>query len=170
MHSTLLDGPDILCAALDCLDRDAFGDAATLGRSLLDADTHDTEALPVTGLALGGDGHLARAAPLLTRVATARPAMAHPCRDLAVILPRLGRATEIPALFRHALAAAPDDAGLRYAFADHLQEAGEPAEAAEILAPVVQAQLDRAAIDNLMGICLPDSGDTDPQSILHRER
>jgi Flp pilus assembly protein TadD len=150
--------PALLRAALACLDAEAFGDAEALGRHLLAANAADAEALLVTALALAAAGHAARAAPLLARIAAARPDMAHPCRDAAAMLRRRGRDAAIPALFRAVLALTPGDAGLRYAFADHLHEAGAPAAAGDVLAPLAQDSPGHAAVHNLLGICLHDSG------------
>jgi tetratricopeptide (TPR) repeat protein len=161
MLLTMTAPPDrmaMLRAGFDCLDRACFGDAEALGRDLLRHRAGDVEALLLTGLAIGARGHAHRAAPMLDLVAQARPDVAHPCRDLAGILQRLGRCEDIVAQYRESLLIAPDDIRLRYAFADYLHEAGQPQDAADILAVALRKRPDFDVGHNLMGIALYDLG------------
>jgi hypothetical protein len=63
--------------------------------------------------------------PLLDAVARTRPAHAHPRRDLAELLVRLGRPTDAAVQFHAWLAQAPTDAGGHHALALALAESGD---------------------------------------------
>ena len=69
----------------------------------------DPEGWLLLGLALGGSGDAARAAPCLVAVATARPTNLHPCLDLLVLLQRQHRARDAEPVFLACLALTPDD-------------------------------------------------------------
>src|ERR1700730_4579823 len=169
MLLTMAAPPDriaMLRAGFNCLDRACFGDAEALGRDLLSRRDGDVRGVDLTGLAIGARGHAHRAAPMLDLVARARPDVAHPCRDLAGILQRLGRCEDIAAQYRESLRIAPDDINLRYAFADHLHEAGQPQDAADILAQALRLRPDFDVGHNLMGIALYDLGRIE-EAIIH---
>jgi tetratricopeptide (TPR) repeat protein len=167
--TTAPDRPALLRADFTWLESGRAGDAEALGRDLLRHDDADIEALLPTGLALGLRGHAGRAAPLLDRVANARPNAAHPCRDLATVLPQLGRPEAIGLQYAAALAHAPADSKLRYAYADHLHEAGETRLAVEILAEALHRQPDFDVAHNLIGVALYDLGRLD-DAIIHFRR
>jgi uncharacterized protein (TIGR02996 family) len=148
----------ILQAGFDYIDQLRFGDAEALGRELLATQAHDIEALLLVGIALGAQGDRRRAAPILNRVAHARPDYAHPCRDLAQLLRAQGRDSEIAPQFHQALALSPGDTNLRYAFADHLQESGDPQAAVDVLVPALRQCPEFDVGHNLMGIALFELG------------
>ena len=105
------------------------------------------------GLAHGLAGEAERAAPLLARVAAARPAHAHPCGDLAGLLRGAGRAAEAEAHFRAAARLAPEDARLAFAHAAFLHEQGRLEEAAARLGPAASPEA-----RNLLGILRAEQG------------
>ncbi len=61
-------------------------------RILLAVDPTDIEAMLILGLAIAASGEASRAAPILDRVRRARPDHADPCRDFAMMEPRIPRA------------------------------------------------------------------------------
>ncbi len=76
-------------------------------------------------MAAGGD--VAGAAPILARVAAARPEHAHPLADLARLLDGRGRGAAAEAHFRAGLALAPEEVRLRLAFGEYLLARGRSA-------------------------------------------
>ncbi|MGH7154897.1 MAG: tetratricopeptide repeat protein, partial [Acetobacteraceae bacterium] len=95
----------------------------------IDTDTNDIEATLILGLAVGAQGRAHEAAPLLDRVARARPGHAHPSRDLGDLLLRLDRAEEASVQYRVCLAHAPDDATAHHAMGLALAEMDRIADA-----------------------------------------
>ena len=71
--------------ALQGLTSGRFAEAERLAREVASDDPSDVEAALLVGLAVAAQGDAWRAAPVLQRVAAARPDFAHPCRDLAQI-------------------------------------------------------------------------------------
>lgn len=149
-----------LKAAIDDLEAHRFDRAAARCEHLLARDADDTDAMLVCGLATGASGDAVRAAPLLDRVARARPDAAHPCRDLAGLLAQSARPERIARQFRASLDLAPEDASLRYAFADFLRETGRAAEAVDMLREALRLRPAFPRAHNLMAIALAERGDT----------
>jgi len=115
----------VLAGALAALEAGRFAAATAACRRLLALAPGDIEAKLLLGLALGAEGQLHEAMPLLDAVAHTRPGHAHPRRDLAELLVRLGRPAEAAAQFRTWLAQAPTDAGAHHALALVLAESGD---------------------------------------------
>lgn len=115
----------LLAVALEGLESGRFTDAAATCRRLLAIAPDDVELKLLLGLALGAQGRLDEAMPLLDVVARTRPGHAHPRRDLAELLVRLGRPAEAVTHFRAWLAQAPTDAGAHHALGLVLAELGE---------------------------------------------
>ena len=147
----------ILAAAVAALERRQFAGAEREIAACIAHDPDDIDAQLLRGLALAGQGAATRAAPLLQAVAAARPGFAHPCRDLASLLP------EAPALvaaqFRACRALAPADDALTLAYADFLHDAGRVAAAAAVLRALLRRAPHLAAAHKLLGMALLDLGD-----------
>ena len=116
---------NLLAVALEGLESGRFADTATTCRRLLDVAPEDVASKLLLGLALGAQGRLDDAMPLLDAAARTRPGHAHPRRDLAELLVRLRRPAEAVTHFRAWLAQAPDDAGAHHAVGLVLAELGE---------------------------------------------
>ncbi|HEX4261749.1 MAG TPA: tetratricopeptide repeat-containing glycosyltransferase family protein [Acetobacteraceae bacterium] len=129
------------------------GAAASVAERLLARNDSDIEAVLLLGLARGLAGDAAGAAPLLARVAVARPAHAHPCRDLAGLLRNAGRPADAEPPFRAAREFAPEDERLAFAHAAFLHEAGRLEEAAERLGAAASP-----VSRNLLGILRAEQG------------
>jgi Flp pilus assembly protein TadD len=115
----------LLAGALEELESGRFSAVTSTCQRLLAVAPRDVEAKLLLGLALGAQGRLDEAMPLLDAVARTRPGHAHPCRDLAELLVRLGRPAEAAAQFRVWLAQAPADARTHHALGLVLAELGE---------------------------------------------
>ena len=146
-----------LQGALAGLSSGRFTGAESLARQLTAMDPEDIEATLLLGLAVAAQGDSRRAAPLLQRVAAARPNFAHPCRDLSQ-LPAAAPAL-VAAQFRACRALAPDDAPLTYAYADFLLDSGTPAAAAAVLRTLLEQSPAFGPAHNLFGMALLDLGD-----------
>jgi Flp pilus assembly protein TadD len=120
-------------------------------------DPDDIEALLLLGLAVATQGQPARAAPLLLRVAAARPDYAHPCQDVARLRP--GAPGLVAAQFRACRALAPNDVRLSYAYADFLLDTGNAAAAAAVLRSLLRWAPDFGPAHNLFGMALMELGD-----------
>ncbi len=146
-----------LRGALHDLTAGRFATAERSAWRLAAIDPGDMEATLIAGLAVAAQGDARRAAPLLQRVATARPDFAHPCRELQQL--RASAPALVAAQFRACRALAPDDPKLSYSYADFLFESGSLAAAAAVL----RCLLDRAPwfgpAYNLYGMALIDLGD-----------
>jgi Flp pilus assembly protein TadD len=153
--------PATLRAAFQHLQADRFLATADLAGPLARRDPHDAEACLLLGLAIGAQGDTAGAAVLLNAVAALRPMHAHPARDLACILNRLGRPDAAEAQYRACLAVTPQDPKLAYALAEHLHDAGRAGEAVELLAHLLAETGDFAPGHNLLGMILADLGQTE---------
>jgi tetratricopeptide (TPR) repeat protein len=125
--------PELLAAAMRLLASGAWLEAETAAQAAVADDLDDPEATLLLGLAIAAMGEDTRAAPILTRVAAARPDADHPCLDLARLLPSLPRAL-VARQFRACLRLVPTDARLRLNFAEFLLDIDEPADAEQILA------------------------------------
>ena len=149
----------LLQAALAALEADRFADVCRCCEVALQLDDGDVEARFLLGLGLGARGRAEAAAPLLNAVAQARPGHPHPCRDVATILHRIGARAGIAWQFAACLRLAPEDLGLRHAYADHLQDIGQAEAALAMLAPVLAARPEHVPALVLAGLALSDAGD-----------
>jgi Flp pilus assembly protein TadD len=127
-------------------------------RLLLGSDPEDVEALLLLGLAIGLRGEAQTAAVILNRVAALREQHAHPCRDLATLLVRFGKASLIAPQFRACLEQTPHDRRLVYAFAEFLRRTGAPEQAVVMLDPVVRQHPDDAQAQDQRGLALAEAG------------
>jgi tetratricopeptide (TPR) repeat protein len=140
-------------AALDAADAET---AFSLAAPWLARDEADIEAALATGLALGIRGEAADAAPLLQRVARARPGFAHPGADFA----RLCRdPARVAALFAACAALAETDTGLAYAQADFLLDQGDATGAIAAIRRGLSAAPEFAPGHNMLGMALLEAGD-----------
>jgi len=119
-------------------------------------DPNDVEVTLLLGLAVAAQGDAVRAAPLLLRVAAARPNFAHPCREVARLRPDAPGL--VAAQFRACRALAPNDVRLGYAYADFLLETGNSAAAAAVLRAIVNTAPDFGPAHNLFGMALLELG------------
>lgn len=113
----MLRSPDriqLLRGALASLQQGRFAATEQICRLLLGGEA-DTEAELLLGLALGAQGEMAQAMPLLDRAAACRPDHAHPCRDLAELLAARGRPEDAILHYEAWLARAPRDAAAHHA-------------------------------------------------------
>ena len=154
MHDRL----EALRGALAALEARRYPEVAPICRLLLGDHADDIEALLLLGLALGAQGDVAQAAPLLHRVALARPSHAHPARDLVQILLRDANPAPIAPLYHACLALAPGDRPLHYAFADFLRDSGEPRQAVALLQPLLGAPSADAELHYEIGLSLAEAG------------
>ncbi|HEX4366487.1 MAG TPA: tetratricopeptide repeat protein [Rhodopila sp.] len=125
--------PELLAEALRFLAAGAWLQAETAARAALAADPADPHATLLVGLAIAAMGEHARAAPILTGLAAARPEADHPCVDFVRLRPPLPRPM-VARQFRACLRLAPADVRLRLAFAEFLIDTDQPVEAEQILA------------------------------------
>jgi tetratricopeptide (TPR) repeat protein len=146
-----LASPELLSAVMQLLSSGAWHEAEAAARAAMADDPHDAAAQLLAGLATAAMGQETIAAPILTRVAGARPDADHPCQDLARLRPLLPRAL-VARQFRACLALTPLDHRLRLAFADFLLDAGLAAEAEAVLV----AGPDTAACHHLIGLARAD--------------
>ncbi len=147
-----------LQAALAALESGRYRDAESACRGLLRGGRDDAEALLVLGLALGAQGKADAAAPLLNRVARLNGEHAHPCRDLARMLPAPEQAPLVEAQYRACLVRMPDDARLRYGLAELLRGRGEAGTAVAVLEPLLRASPQVAEAHDQMGLALAEAG------------
>jgi tetratricopeptide (TPR) repeat protein len=146
-----------LGSALGALEAGQMQAAEAQAASWVARNADDVEAMLLLGLAVAGQGDAARAAPLLIRVATARPGFAHPCADLARLLPDAPGL--VAAQFRACRALAPGDVRLGYAYADFLLTIGSAAAAAAVLRALLLAAEGFGPAHNLFGMALLELGD-----------
>ncbi len=147
----------VLGRAMAALEAGRFAEAEKIIAAWVAATPDDIAAVMLLGLAIGGAGDATRAAPLLQRVADARPGNAHPCRDLAQLCPNAPAL--VAAQFRACRALAPDDSKLGYAYADFLLEGGNAAAAASVLGGVIACHPAFGPAHNTLGMALFDLGD-----------
>jgi tetratricopeptide (TPR) repeat protein len=143
--------PELLAEALRLLAAGAWLQAETAARAALAADPADPHATLLVGFAIAAMGEHARAAPILTRLAAARPDADHPCLDLVRLRPPLPRPM-VTRQFRACLRLTPADTRLRLAFAEFLIDTDQPVEAEQILAEGPAF----AASHHLMGLALAE--------------
>ncbi|MGA3000407.1 MAG: glycosyltransferase family 9 protein [Acetobacteraceae bacterium] len=122
-------------------------------RILLAVDPTDIEAMLILGLAIAASGEASRAAPILDRVRRARPDHADPCRDFAMMEPRVPRAL-VTRQYRACLRLASKDTRLRHDFASYLLETSAPDAALTVLRDAPES----AATSNLRGMALAEAG------------
>ncbi|MBN8904033.1 MAG: hypothetical protein BGO51_01805 [Rhodospirillales bacterium 69-11] len=142
-----------LGAARYCLDMERWRSAEAECRALLTQESDDPDALLVLGLTIAAMGQPERAAPVLDRVARARPDAAHPCRDLAAMRPAVPRRM-VAEQYRACLALAPNNHALRRDFARFLLDHDQPVEALAVLRDADEG----AETCNLSGIALAELG------------
>jgi tetratricopeptide (TPR) repeat protein len=147
----------LLGSVLGALEAGQLQVAEVQARSWIDRDPGDIEATLLLGLAVAAQGDAARAAPLLVRVAAARPNFAHPCLDVARMLPDSPRL--VAAQFRACRAIAPDDPRLGFAYSSFLLDTGNPAAAAAVLRALLATAPKFGPAHNLFGMALVDLGD-----------
>jgi Flp pilus assembly protein TadD len=128
---------------------------------LLANDPNDTEALLLSGLAAGARGHCDHAARLLHRAARARNNAAHPFRDLAAILCRIGQQARVGPQFLACRRVAPDDASLFYAFGGFLYDSGQCEAAIPVLGEAQRLEPDGMPARNLLAMALASLGRTE---------
>lgn len=104
----------VLAKAIGDLEGNRFAAVASRCAPLLARDRHDIEASLLAGLAAGARGLTDRAAGLLHRAARGRGDAAHPLRDLAAILRRIGRPDLLEPQFHALRRLAPEDVSLLY--------------------------------------------------------
>jgi Flp pilus assembly protein TadD len=146
-----------LAEAVAALEQGRFAAAERHAAACLARAPDDLEAALLQGLAVAANGEARRAAPLLQRVATERPGLTHPCRELAQLR------TDAPALaaaqFRACRRIAPNDPRLACSYAEFLLDAGRAAAAAAVLRRLLLATQRHAVARNLLGMALIDLGD-----------
>src|ERR1019366_766448 len=118
--------------AIDHLEARRWRMAEVQCRVLLAEDPTDVEGMLILGLAIAASGEASRAAPILDRVRRARPDHADPCRDFAMMEPRVPRAL-VTRQYRACLRLASKDARLRHDFASYLLENSAPEAALTVL-------------------------------------
>ncbi len=143
------------------LESNKFAAVTTRCAPLLANDPDDTEALLLSGLAAGARGHCEHAARLLHRAARGRNNAAHPFRDLAIILCRIGQPAQVEPQFHALRRIAPDDASLFYAFAEFLYDSGQSDAAIPILAEAQRLEPDGMPARNLLAMAYASLGLTE---------
>ena len=143
----------LLSNALMCLETERWRRAEAECQALLAQAPDDVEGTLLLGITVAAMGEPERAAPLLARVARARPNHAHPCNDLAAMRPAVPRKL-VAAQYRACLALARQDSRLRRDFASFLLDHDEPAEALAVLELAENCPATR----NLAGIALAELG------------
>jgi Flp pilus assembly protein TadD len=136
-----------LAAAMRLFSNGAWHQAETAARAAVADNPTDPRALRVLGLAIAAMGEAVRAAPVLTRAATASLDADHPCEDLARLQPPLPRGL-VARQFEACLRLVPTDASLRHRFADYLLDAGQAVQAEQVTA----AGSNTAADQHLIGL------------------
>ncbi len=149
----------LLAASLAALEGGRFGEAESQAGAWAAFDADDVEAMLLRGLALAARGEAARAAPILQRVAALRPGFAHPCRDLAQLLP--DAPVLVAAQFRACRRLAPQDRGLTLAYGEFLLDTGRAAAAAAVLRALLRQMPRFAPARLLFGMALLDLGNLD---------
>jgi Flp pilus assembly protein TadD len=151
----------ILAAAIADLEANRFARVTARCAPLLAREPDDLEAQLLCGLATGARGHHDHAARLLHGAARHRGQQEHPCRDLAMILTRIGKPEWIEPQYRASLRLAPADPGLLHAFADFLYDDGRGGEALPLLTDARRLRPDFMPVRNLLALALASVGDTE---------
>jgi hypothetical protein len=155
----------LLAEAIATLEAGSFAAADAACANLLATDPTDIEALLLRGLAIAASGQAIPAASVLNHVAAARPAYAHPCRDLDHML----GAAELAIQVRTCLDLAPNDTRLRLMWAECLQLADDLPGAADALAALLAAEPANAAAQHRLGMVRAELGAFDA-AIAHMMR
>ena len=148
-----LDRTQRLASALRRLQTGRWSYAEAESRAMVSTNPADIEALLLLGLAIAATGEASRAAPVLERVARARPNHAHPCHDLSELRPPVSTAL-IARQYRACLRLAPNDLRLRRQFGEFLLDNDMPMDAVSVL----RDALGTAVTHNLMGLALAETG------------
>jgi tetratricopeptide (TPR) repeat protein len=122
-------------------------------RAILAARPDDMQAALLMGLAIAAMGEADRAAPVMVRVAAARPEARHPCLDLAALAPPLPHALVVRQ-FHACLALSPTDIRLRRTFAEYLLDSDD----LETLEAVLAGLPIDAAAHHLKGMARAEQG------------
>ncbi|HLY88476.1 MAG TPA: tetratricopeptide repeat protein [Acetobacteraceae bacterium] len=144
--------------ALDSIEAGEPARAEAICRSALEADRSNQALLLLCGLAVGAQGDLERAWPLLRGVAHAREHGSDPRHEMAGLTVRQRCRQLLVALYRTCLRQLPDDDQLRYCVAEFLHEAHEFDEAAQILGEGLRRHPRWPAAHQLLGIIHADRG------------
>ena len=147
-----------LRGALSLLERGEYEQAELASRNLVEHDGADIEATLLLALAVGMQGAATTAAPMLNRLARARPRHAHPCRDLAQMLLDQGKAALITPQYHACLELTPNDPRLCYACAEYLRDSGDAVAAVALLDPVLCAHRNSPEAQYQMGLSLAEAG------------
>ena len=160
-HDTASRRIAVLGRAVHDLAKNRFASVTTRCAPLLASDANDTEALLLSGLAAGARLHSDHAARLLHRAARGRRNAAHPFRDLANILCRIGQQAQVEPQFQALYRIAPEDASLLYAYAEFLYDDGQCEAAIPVLAEAQRLQPDAMPARNLLAMALASLGLTE---------
>ncbi len=147
----------VLRAAVAALENGRYQEGERLAGAWMAQHPLDLEVTLLRGLALAAQGACTAAAPILLGVAAARPGFAHPCSDLARLLPQA--LSLVATQFRACRRLAPGDDRLTLAYADMLHEARRPAAAAAVLRALLRRRPTLATAHRLFGMVLLDLGD-----------
>ena len=148
-----LDRTQRLTIALRHLQSGKWSYAEAESRAMVSTNPTDIEAMLLLGLAIAAPGEASRAAPVLDRVARARPNHPHPCHDLSELRPPVATAL-IARQYRACLRLAPNDMRLRRQFGEFLLDNDMPMDAISVL----RDALGTAEAHNLMGLALAETG------------
>ncbi len=151
----------VLSRAVNDLAMNRFASVAARCAPLLADNPDDPEASLLSGLAAGARGHHEHAARLLHRAARDRGQAAHPFRDLAVILCRIGQQAQVESQFEALSRVAPDDASLLYAYAEFLYDSGQSEAAIPFLVEAQRLQPDGMPPRNLLAMAYASLGLTE---------
>jgi Flp pilus assembly protein TadD len=142
-----------MAAAMRLLDCGCWQQVEGAARAILAAKPDDIQATRLMGLAIAAMGEADRAAPVLDRVAAARPEAAHPCLELAALTPPLPHALVVRQ-FRACLALSPTDTRLRRTFAGYLLDSDD----LETLEALLAGLPGDAAAHHLKGMARAEQG------------
>lgn len=151
----------VLGRAVHDLEMNRFSSVTMRCAPLLASDPNDTEALLLSGLAAGARGHTEHAARLLQRAARDRKNAAHPFRDLAIILSRIGQQAQIEPQFQALYRLDPEDLSLLYAYAELLYDSGLCEAAIPVLAEAQRLHPDGMPARNLLAMAYASLGLTE---------
>src|SRR4051812_25650153 len=142
-----------LASAMRLVESGRWQQAEASAQAMLAAQPDDPQAALVMGLAIAAMGEADRAAPVLARVAAARPDANHPCLDLAALTPPLPHALVVRQ-FHACLVLSPSDDRLRRSFAEYLLDSDDHAAVEAVLADMPGD----AAAHHLKGMARAEQG------------
>ncbi len=151
----------VLAKAIGDLEGNRFAAVASRCAPLLARDRHDIEASLLAGLAAGARGLTDRAAGLLHRAARGRGDAAHPLRDLAAILRRIGRPDLLEPQFHALRRLAPEDVSLLYSYAELCYDNDQNEIVVPLLTDVLRLRPDDVPARNLLAMALASLGRTE---------